>query len=109
MTRRVILEFDAFGQDPLAKTVLDKILAIRNYTSFTVTKREEANPQLIAYEKYGSVEFHWVVLYYNGIGNSFDLQSGRQILIPDPADVKQVIAAESRVRKPTTAARTLSI
>lgn len=108
MTRRQILTFDAFGQDPLSKSTLDKLLAIRNYTAFTVTKREEANPQLIAYETYGSVEFHWLVLYFNGIGYNFDLHSGKTIYLPNPADVKQILASESRVRS-SSAPRTLSI
>lgn len=109
-SRRKILTFDKFGQDPLSSNVLDKLLAIRNTITFTVTKREEANPQLIAFELYGDVELHWLVLYFNGLGYSFDLVSGMEIQLPNASNVSQIIYAETKnKRNPTAAARTITI
>lgn len=91
MTRRSALAFDEFGQDPIATDIIDRILAISDSSPFTVTAKYSGNPQLLAHDRLGSVELYWVLLFYNGIGDSFAFVEGTKIQIPNAATVKLIL------------------
>lgn len=94
MTRRSFVSIDSFGVDPLGDDVIDAIMSIRNYTSHVVSGAEEANPQLIAYDYYGTVELYFVVLYYNGLGLNYELERDMRIKIPQNAAVQAALATK---------------
>lgn len=83
---------DEYGVDPLSKTLLDEICNIREYTSVTVDARYVSNPQLLAYDRLGDVELYFVILLFNGMTNSFRLDRGQQILIPNAERVKEILS-----------------
>lgn len=94
MSRSLIFDRDEHGQDPLSNTKLDRILALSSSREIEIDSATEANPQLIAYREYGSPEYYWVVLYYNGIGYSFELVAGMIIQLPSAAAIRQIIAQD---------------
>lgn len=94
MSRSLIFDRDEHGQDPLSNTKLDRILALPSLRELEIDSATEANPQLIAYREYGSPEYYWVILYYNGIGYSFDLVAGMIIQLPSASAIRQIIAQD---------------
>lgn len=91
MTRRLVLNFDEYGQDPLGNQKLDKILEIQRAERFTIEEKYNGNPQLLAYERYGSAELYFILLHYNGLGNNFEFTTGLTIYIPDPTSVRLIL------------------
>lgn len=91
MTRRLVLNFDEYGQDPLGNSKLDRILEIQRSERFTIEEKYNGNPQLLAYERYGSVELYYILLHYNGLGNNFEFTTGLTIYIPDPTSVRLIL------------------
>lgn len=99
MDRSNFVVQDKYGVDPLADDLIDKILAISSYSEHTVTPSEESNPQLLADTYYSNVELYFIILYYNGIGNSFALARGAQIKIPSRNEVFRLLADKAFQRK----------
>lgn len=91
MSRRLILNFDEHGQDPLGNSKLDRLLEIQKVERFTIEEKYNGNPQLLAYERYGSVDLYYVLLHYNGMGNNFEFTTGLTIYIPDPTSVRMIL------------------
>jgi hypothetical protein len=112
MSRRLLLGFDEYGQDPLKLKVLDELLNIRSFDQVTLTNTYDGNPQLLAAERYGDPEFYIILLAYNGIGNSFAFTEGLSIRIPNPSEVRMVLdkqrVASSNARR-TSTNRTVTI
>lgn len=98
MTRRSFVAFDSHGVDPLGDDAIDAIMSIREYTSHVVTGAEEANPQLIAYDYYGTVELYFIVLYYNGFGLNYELERDMRIKIPLNAAVQSALATKKAAK-----------
>lgn len=97
---------DEFGPDPLAQTKLDEICAIPNYYPVTIDAKYLGNPQLLAFDAYGNVELYFVILLYNGITNSFRLDRGMTVNVPDPNAVKEIL---SKTTKKVGAAKRMTI
>lgn len=91
MSRRYVLNFDEYGQDPLGNSKLDRILEIQKTERFTIEEKYNGNPQLLAYERYGSTDLYFVILLYNGIGNNFEFTTGLTVFIPDPTSVRLIL------------------
>lgn len=90
--KNVIADSDEYGIDPLSKDLLDEILAIQEYATVIIDAKYVSNPQLLAYDRYGDVELYYVILMYNGIGNSFKLDRGMKILVPSFERVKEILS-----------------
>lgn len=97
---------DEFGPDPLAQTKLDEICAIQEYFPIVLDVKYLGNPQLLAYDVFGNVELYFVILLYNGITNSFRLERGTTLNIPDPNRVKEIL---SKIPKKNGSAKRMTI
>lgn len=99
MDRSKFVVEDAYGVDPLADDLVEKLLEITTYIEHTVALHEESNPQLIAYRYYNSVELYFVILYYNGIGNSFALERGTLLRIPRLTEIQRILSDKKYTNK----------
>lgn len=88
----VIADSDEYGIDPLSKDLLDEILSIQEYATVIIDAKYVSNPQLLSYDLLGDVELYYIILMYNGIGNSFKLDRGMKILIPNAERVKEILS-----------------
>lgn len=88
----VIADSDEYGIDPLSKDLLDEILSIQEYATVIIDAKYVSNPQLLSYDRLGDVELYYIILMYNGIGNSFKLDRGMKILIPNAERVKEILS-----------------
>lgn len=96
MNRSKVVALDSYGQDPLAVSLLDTLMSIKNTIPHKVGLDEEGNPQLIAYDRYGTVELYFLVLMFNGLGNSFDLVKGMELKLPEPNEVRAILNLKSK-------------
>lgn len=94
--KNVIADSDEYGIDPLSKDLLDEILSIREYATIIIDAKYVSNPQLLSYDTYGDVELYYVILMYNGIGNSFTLDRGMKILLPNRERVNEILSRRAK-------------
>jgi hypothetical protein len=67
------------------------IVPARN--SFTVTQAYEANAPGIAFDFYGSADYWWVILLFNGIVEPLEeLVAGRVLQLPGLADINAFLS-----------------
>ena len=85
---------DEYGIDPLKDKVLNGLNKITSYSLFTITVIERGKPDLISYNSYGTHDFWWHIMAYNGIGYIGELVEGLQIKIPD---YQSLVALSSEV------------
>lgn len=74
---------DKYGIDPLLDRVVPAILSVNAYTVHEVTQEERGSPDLISFREYGSEDFWWHILTYNGICRFRDVVEGLSLNIPD--------------------------
>lgn len=97
--RSLSIATDSFGIDPLRDSVLNQLDSIRNYTDHIVKENESGNPQIISFNYYGTTDLYFVVLAYNGLGNSMALSAGESLKIPDRASVLALFSTEKQKTK----------
>ena len=73
---------DKHGIDPLQDRVVPAILSITSYTVHEVTQDERGSPDLISLREYGTEDFWWHILTYNGICSYKDITEGVSLKIP---------------------------
>lgn len=74
---------DTYGIDPLLDRIVPQILKISSYRNHEVVQDERGAPDLISFREYGTEDFWWHILAYNGICRYNDLVEGNTIKIPD--------------------------
>jgi len=83
-----------FGKDPLSIGYHDIFKQVG--APYTVTTRTAYAPDLISFEYYGTYDFWWLVLQFNGISHPRDLVAGLAIRLPS---VKKVMSVTTRGEK----------
>ena len=78
---------DKHGIDPLLDRVAPKLREITVYKTHDVTQDERGSPDLISLREYGSEDFWWHILAYNGICSYRDVVEGITLKIPNLGDV----------------------
>lgn len=62
------------------------------YLKYVIPSRFEYRADLISNDVYGNVELWWVIYEYNNLTHPFnDFYTGRQILIPNKADLEAML------------------
>jgi len=82
---------DSLGIDPLIDRLVPLIQAIKVYSIHEIVQEERASPDLISINEYGSDEFWWMILAYNGVGSYTAITEGRTIKIPDYASLLDIV------------------
>lgn len=85
------IKSDAYGIDPLLDRLVPLIQAIQAYSIHEILQDERASPDLISINAYGSDEFWWMIMAYNGVGSYTALTEGRTIKIPDYASLISIV------------------
>lgn len=74
---------DKHGIDPLLDKVLNYLQEINSYTTHIVTQDQRGAPDLISYIKYGTEDYWWHLMAYNGICRTSQIIEGKILKIPD--------------------------
>lgn len=78
---------DQYGVDPLRDKIVPQLMKITNFTTHDVLQDERAAPDLISLREYGSDEFWWIILNYNGLCSYRNVIEGISLRIPAITDV----------------------
>lgn len=98
---------DKFGIDPLRDRLIPLINKIQSYETHQVQQDERAAPDLISERRYGSDEFWWIILAYNGISSYRTLVEGITLKIPNISTVVSIVT-ENSIR-PSSVKRVITI
>lgn len=90
-SRGFSVKVDSLGVDPLLDTLVPRIQAITGYDIHMVTQSERGAPDLISHNVYGSDEFWWMILAYNGIGLYTDIVEGMTLKIPNLGSLVSIV------------------
>lgn len=74
---------DKLGIDPMLDRVVPHLRNIEVYTNHSVTQDERGSPDLISFRQYGTEDFWWHILAFNGICSYRDIVEGLTLKIPD--------------------------
>lgn len=83
---------DSLGIDPLRDRIVPMLLKIRSYTEHQVSQDERGAPDLISYREYGSTDFWWYIMAYNGIARYKEIVEGLVLRIPEHASIVSVVS-----------------
>lgn len=81
---------DKYGIDPLKDRIIARLPEIRAYTIHDVLQSERGAPDLISYVEYGSEDYWWHIMAYNGICLFSDIVEGTSLRIPDLGAIIQI-------------------
>jgi hypothetical protein len=81
---------DAHGIDPLLDKVTPRIAAIDLYKNHEVVQDERGSPDLISLREYGTEDFWWHIMTYNGICRFRDIVEGLTLKIPELGSIVSV-------------------
>jgi hypothetical protein len=98
---------DAFGVDPLKDKLVPEIMKIGSYTIHEVTQDERGAPDLISEREYGSDEFWWCLLTYNGICSWRSLVEGTTLRVPNLSALVAVVTQNAL--RPNSVRRVVTI
>ena len=73
---------DKHGIDPLLDKVVPRLRSITSYTNYEVKQDERGAPDLISFRAYGTEDFWWHIMAYNGICRFRDIVQGTTLKIP---------------------------
>lgn len=76
-----LLEFTNEGYDVLNSTFLEELKSLPEKGVYIVSG-EDGKPALISHKIYGSTQYWWVLMFYNGILKSDDIVSNMAISYP---------------------------
>ena len=68
--------------DPLRDRVLYKLMRITEYTNYTITENEEGRPDIVSDIHYGTDDYWWAILAFNGFTLFTKFKKGITIRIP---------------------------
>jgi hypothetical protein len=74
---------DKYGIDPYMDKIIPSLLKIQTYTNHEVTQDERGGPDLISLREYGTEDFWWHIMAYNGICRFRQVVQGQTVKIPD--------------------------
>lgn len=80
--RQYVVATDSLGIDPLRDRMAEQIQRITSFQWHDVTQAQRGAPDLISYEYYGTEEFWWHIMMYNGINRWRSIVEGMQLKIP---------------------------
>ncbi len=98
---------DQHGIDPLLDKLLPEIMKIKNFSIHEVTQDERGAPDWISEQEYGTDEFWWHILAYNGICSYKDIVEGRSLRIPNFAELVSIVTHNTL--RPNTTSRVVTI
>jgi hypothetical protein len=98
---------DKFGIDPLKDRLIPLINRIQSYETHQVQQDERGAPDLISERRYGSDEFWWIILAYNGISSYRTIVEGIILKIPNISTVVSIVT-ENSIR-PSSVKRVITI
>ena len=75
--------------DPINSNFLLELSKLKSGGNYTV-KGEDARPDLISNEIYGSTEYWWIIMYYNGLVRVDDLKNGSVLAFPKIDDLDEL-------------------
>lgn len=101
------VEVDEFGIDPIRDKLVPEIAKIKSYTVHEVTQDERGAPDLISLREYGTDEFWWMILAYNGIGSFKKIVEGTRIRIPSQTALIALVTANAV--RPSVVQRVITI
>lgn len=73
---------DKYGIDPLRDKIVPKLNEVTSYSNHAVTQEERGAPDLISFREYGSEDYWWHIMAYNGICRFRDIVEGMTLRIP---------------------------
>lgn len=85
---------DAYGIDPLRDGMFDAVKNMVIAKTYTVKAEEHKNPQIVAFDNYGSTAYYEILLIANGLMHQSEFVAGLKIVIPTATAAK----AEARRR-----------
>ena len=88
--RMYSIETDKYGIDPLRDKVIARLTEIRAYTIHEVNQSERGAPDLISYSEYGTEDYWWHIMAFNGICLFADIVEGTTLRIPDLGAIIQI-------------------
>lgn len=86
---------DKYGIDPLLDKAIPEILKITNYKVHDITQDERGSPDLISLREYGTEDYWWVIMAYNGVGSYKTIIEGLSLKIPLFSQVVSVFTQSS--------------
>lgn len=100
---------DKYGIDPLLDKVVPKVLEIETFYNYTVTQAERGAPDLISFNVYGTEDYYWHIMAYNGIYRYSEFVEGRVLKIPDLASLIEITNSIDTTSSQSTAKRLTTI
>lgn len=82
---------DNLGIDPLKDRLIKQLMRIANYDIHEILQDERAAPDLISLRRYGTDEFWWHILAYNGICSYRDIVEGKSLRIPAMTEIIGIV------------------
>jgi hypothetical protein len=101
------VQVDRLGVDPLLDRLVPRIQSIQQYTVHHITQEERASPDLISINEYGSDDFWWMIMAYNGIGSYVNITEGKSLKIPNFGALVAIVT-ENAIR-PNKVSRVITI
>ena len=83
------MRFDGQSYDPLTSKFLKDLPEVRVGGSYRISGNE-ARPDRISLDIYGSFQYWWIILEYNSINKIEELSSGRTIYYPELEDLEDL-------------------
>jgi hypothetical protein len=91
-TRYDMAKFISFVGDcfePLNSYFLEALVKIPYSGVLTITTQEH-RPDLISYDIYGSTQYWWIIMAYNGLSSINDIKAGDTITFPSLASLENL-------------------
>lgn len=109
-SREYAIVVDEFGIDPLVDNMYSRIQSIGLYTMYEVKQHERMAIDLISINAYGTDEFWWHIMAYNGITRAAQIVEGLNLRIPNKSDLVALTSDVSATNgKPRAAKQTIII
>jgi len=83
------VEFTNGCHDFLLSYFVRELKNLKQYSTFVV-QNEEYRPELISYKIYGSVQYWWIIMFYNDLVSIEDITTGLMIGYPSIADLESL-------------------
>ena len=98
------IEVDKYGIDPLLDHLIPKLTALTSYTNHNVLMDERGAPDLISLREYGTEDYWWHIMAYNGITRFRTIVEGVTLKIPVLGDIIAITNAMMLTNEKTSIA-----
>jgi hypothetical protein len=75
--------------DPVTSEFMLRVTNLKGAGKYKV-QGEDARPDLISYRIYGSTQYWWIIMFYNGIVKVDDIVNGMEIVFPDSGELEKL-------------------